>query len=194
MDCLQFIASIVESVAWPIAFCLAVWFFKRPIADLLPRITDVELWGGKATFSKGLQDAEATAENIPSAEEGVRPESTTKPDDPYLELAERFPEAAIMDSYKLVEAVFDENRKELGMSESLPPRGIVEILRREEFVSSEVYSLYRQISETRNAAVHSGGRTITAGEAMAYRDLCVRLVVHLRKAFKRKAKAKPKTD
>jgi hypothetical protein len=190
VDWFQFISSIVGSLAWPVAIAIVALIFKLPIERLLPRITNFELWGSKATFSSELQKAEETAEKLPSVVEHARPESAAKPDDPYFELAERFPEAAVMDSFKMVEAVFHEYAEELGVQQPANNRVILRLLMEEGFVSRDVYNLYGRVSDTRNAAVHADTRVISAGEAIAYRDLCEQLTKHLRKALKARTKAK----
>ena len=181
MDWLQFISSIVGSIAWPVAIAIVALIFKKPLQDLLPRITDFELWGSKATFAKELKQAEEAADRI-EPQPGPRIESSITPDDPYLELAERFPEAAVIESYKTVEQYLSGISTSATSERRSTPREIVQSLAREGRISRDVYNLFRRIMETRNAAVHSGDKTISSGEAIAYRDLCDTLVTALKVA------------
>jgi uncharacterized protein YutE (UPF0331/DUF86 family) len=181
MDWLQFISSIVGSIAWPVAIAIVALIFKKPLQDLLSRITDFELWGSKATFTKELKQAEEAADRI-EPQPRLRIDSSITPDDPYLELAERFPEAAVIKSYKMVEQYVSEISTSATSGRRSTPREIVQSLVREGRISHDVYNLFRQIMNTRNAAVHAGGKTISPGEAIAYRDLCDRLVTALKSA------------
>jgi hypothetical protein len=48
---LQFVAAIVNSLAWPAAFIVAVGLLRRELGDAFHRIQSVEFPGGKASFA-----------------------------------------------------------------------------------------------------------------------------------------------
>jgi hypothetical protein len=48
---LQFIASIVNSLAWPTAAVVAVGSLRKQIAAVIPRMESFEFHGAKATFA-----------------------------------------------------------------------------------------------------------------------------------------------
>lgn len=57
MTGLQFVAAIVNSLAWPTAVVVAVGLLRRELADTFRRIQSLEFPGGKATFAT-LQEYE----------------------------------------------------------------------------------------------------------------------------------------
>ena len=182
MNWLDFISSIVGSLAWPVAFVIAVVVYKDPLKKLMERMTDVELWGSKASFSNSLKGAETTAELIPSIEYKATP-AITPPNDDYLKLAEQYPGAAVMEAFKKVEAVLDEWQDGQGMTHPPSNEGLVEWLVQDGYLSDVVYQLYKKVKQTRNIAVHMQSPNISTGEAIAYKDLCERLERFLKEAL-----------
>ncbi len=182
MNWLDFFSSIIGSVAWPIAFVVAVVIYKEPLQKLLERITDVEVWGSKASFIKSLKGAEFTAELIPSIENEATPALEPRDDD-YLKLAEQYPGAAVVEAFKKVEAVLDEWQDGQGMTHPPSNEGLVQWLVQDGYLSDVVFHLYKKVKQTRNIAVHAQSPNISTGEAIAYKDLCVRLERFLKEAL-----------
>ncbi|MBP6876577.1 MAG: hypothetical protein KBC34_01025 [Phenylobacterium sp.] len=67
MDWLQFWASIVGSVAWPIAAASIAWMFKRQISALLDKVRRLSWGDGAIDLSEKLTEVEAVALEIPAA-------------------------------------------------------------------------------------------------------------------------------
>jgi hypothetical protein len=182
MNWLDFISSIVGSVAWPFAIVIASLIFRGPLSQLLKRITEVEVFGNKAVFSDELKKAELVAEALPAQIENAEP--PLPPDEAYLKLANLSPPAAVMESYKKVAAVIDEWQNAQGMTHPPTNEGFVDWLLKDGALSAGEYDLYRTVRQTRNIAVHSNSSKITAGEAIAYKDLCDNLAGVLRRAIR----------
>lgn len=194
MDWLEFTSSIVSSVAWPLAFVTAAVVFKNPLQELLKRMTDVELWGSKATFASELKKAEKTAHKIRRVSGKVGTAPAIARDDEYLKLAERYPGAAVLQSFKKVEAVLDEWQDAQGMTHPPTNEGFVQWLVQDGYLSDEEYELYKSVLRTRNIAVHDFEKSVSTGEALAYRDLCDKVVSYLNRAIDgwNKGQNKPK--
>jgi hypothetical protein len=59
---LQFIASLVGSLAWPVLVLVALLIFRRPLIGLIGRATDIELFGATLRLGKEIQRAAVSTE------------------------------------------------------------------------------------------------------------------------------------
>ena len=192
---LTFISSLVASLAWPAVAIILLILLRPQLASLARRLEKLTLPGGaSAEFSKQLDEARKATEEIKEADSSAAaspPSPTlTEPDDPYLELANKFPEAAIMQSYKEIEAALASFR------EAFPklPRTDVQLmheLTRSQLIDPEIMPLFHRVRNLRNAAVHAGGEAITRGEALEYRSICQFLLTRIKEAMDRLKDANP---
>jgi hypothetical protein len=116
MDWLQFFASLVGNLAWPVAIVVIVCVFHRQFKSLATRIQEVTFPGGAAKFADELEKARDAAEEVTFAPIDTEAPSRVLPDDPFLELAERYPEAAVIQAYNSVLDVVHKHRNDLACS------------------------------------------------------------------------------
>lgn len=64
MSWLEFIDSLVSSLAWPAAVVLAVFVLRERLNSLLDRVQNVEAMGVKATFSRDASSIKAKVEGM----------------------------------------------------------------------------------------------------------------------------------
>jgi hypothetical protein len=62
VDVLEFIASLVASLAWPALVLVALLVLRKPLAGLIGRATDIELFGAKVRLGKEIQRAAVSTE------------------------------------------------------------------------------------------------------------------------------------
>jgi hypothetical protein len=170
MDWRSFIASLVGSLAWPVIVGALVYLLRDDLPALIRRIKNASLAGTKIEFSDALdklrQEREVSAVENSARDVGVEIEPRR------LELAQRFPEAAVMESYKSVEALLLEARGLL----DLPPRSnLLTVVRRlveRGDLDGETEVLFRTLQVARNAAAHAGnqGTRISPGEAVDFME------------------------
>lgn len=170
MDWKSFVASIAGSLAWPTIVGALIYLLRDDLPALIRRIKNASLAGTKVEFNDALdklrQEREvASVENpSPNVQVEIGPHR--------LELAERFPEAAVIESYKSVEALLLEARSLL----DLPPRSnLLTVVRRlveKGDLDGETEVLFRTLQVARNAAAHAGnqGTRISPGEAIDFME------------------------
>jgi hypothetical protein len=59
---LQFIASLVASLAWPVLVVVALLIFRKPLIGLIARATDIQLFGATVRLGKEIQRAAVSTE------------------------------------------------------------------------------------------------------------------------------------
>jgi hypothetical protein len=134
MDWLQFISSTLVGFAWPSVLIVLMVILRKQISALAGRIEEVTLPGGaKAKFEKAIGEAREKAEKI---EPAARDTSTaeTQPQDSFLYLANNFPEAAIMESFREVERTLWEMVPFLGLpTKGRSPPYVIEEMQRKRY-------------------------------------------------------------
>lgn len=180
MNTLEFIASLVDSLAWPGVVYLFLWIFQERIGSLLPRLVRFKHKDTEVEFSEAIERLEREEQPAlrDSAEEG-------EPNEQYLELlkiAEISPRAAVMEAWIKVETsaakaavrAFPELDEKLLRGPAQPLRLLESrVLNRSE--TNEI----RELRRLRNMAAHHedfdlGGRPIEA-----YIDVALTMVRRL---------------
>jgi hypothetical protein len=170
MNWLQFVASIIESLAWPIACVVLVFLLRKPLTQILialTRLKNLKFKELELDFGAELRDIKDTAagsiapeafteESLPTVEQDIHSQITEA-----KRLAPDFPEPAISVGWQAVEeALFNAvDRLRLtptNRSESPPLRNI-ELLSANGYIHTENVSVLRRMRKLRNIAVHGGG-------------------------------------
>lgn len=170
MDTSALIASIVESLAWPIAIIVLVLILRGPIARLIPLIEKLKYKDVEIEFGRKLAAAKAEAEVSDIADS-----SDAEPEHEYEieELAKVSPRAAVSEAWRWVEmASLSTAERVLGKRPTnyIAAFRAIRRLEREEHISVPVYRLMRELRELRNKAVHAPEFAISIDTAMEYAD------------------------
>ena len=105
-------------------------------------------------------------------------------DEPYLNLAESYPEAAVLQAFREVEEVLrDEYQRLHPTGKRHPLRSMFMALRNSEAIDPSTEQLFKKLRDLRNTAVHERPRVITPGEAIEYRRLCQEFLNAMRAGF-----------
>src|SRR5690606_37380784 len=81
MNFLEFIASLVDSLAWPGVVCVFLWTFQERIGSLLPRLVRFKHKDTELEFSEAIERLERIEQ--PAIEGAVY---EAEPNEQYLEL------------------------------------------------------------------------------------------------------------
>lgn len=172
MDWLQFISSILVGFAWPSVLIVLMVILRKQISALAGRIEEVTLPGGvKAKFEKVIAEAREKAEKI---EPAVRdsPTAEIQPQDSFLHLANNFPEAAIMETFREVERTLLEMVPFLGLpTKARTPPYVIEEMQRKRYIDDNTANLFHKLREARNVAAHAGYvNRLGPGDALEFRE------------------------
>jgi hypothetical protein len=172
MDWLQFTSSIIGALAWPLAAIGALILVRKHFGPLLQRLTHLKVPGmAEAKFKEHLAASTEEAEEV-ALQTRIQPESRAAPDKAFLELAKNFPSAAILQSWKDIEAILQNIRERLpGMQSRHRFESVVRRLVDQKLIDGSVEKLYQSLRQARNTAVHAtDAGNISQGEVLEYRD------------------------
>jgi hypothetical protein len=169
MDWKSFIANVIGSLAWPVVAGVTIYVLRSELAALLRRIRGAKIAGTEVEFDEALEKAQEGAE-IVASEHPEAHQPIYFLDERKLELANKFPAAAIMGAYKEVEEILLKLRERLDLPARTNLRSIVRRLVENELVDAEVDPFFKNFQQARNAAVHATDKDshITPGRAIEY--------------------------
>ena len=187
MDALQFVASLVSSLAWPTLVLAVVLILRKAIADLVGRVVEAEAFGVKAKFdpkraapSVALAKAEAEASSAAStsARAGVAEargqawDATVRVRESLASnlaaLARKDPSAAVLLAYAEIEKALRQRMTDAKVAgvEKLSNDKLVEVALRKGVISFQTADAIRGVLVLRNLAAHGGD--VDAAKALDY--------------------------
>ncbi len=118
-----------------------------------------------------IAQAREKAEKI---EPAVRdsPTAEIQPQDSFLHLANNFPEAAIMETFREVERTLWEMVPFLGLpTKARTPPYVIEEMQRKRYIDDNTANLFHKLREARNVAAHAGYvNRLGPGDALEFRE------------------------
>jgi len=180
MDWLIFILSVIEAIAWPVAFFAAVVFLRQEWVDIIGRIQGIKRKETKIKFGSRLQEASKTAKSfLPDSVDLASKDLAQR-----LKLAGSSPRGAILESWIDVEAALEE----LGARYGIPGDEIkhsdikmLELRLADDIALAKgAFGLLQSLREMRNEAFYVTEKVVDVGAAKAYVSLANRVATFLK--------------
>jgi hypothetical protein len=163
----QFFASVVGSLAWPVAAVTIVYIFKDQLRLLIGHIKKIGAGGVNVELSEKVEEA-IDAGEVVQVEKGLIAPDVIGLDPTLLQLAKSFPEAALIQSFKELEALILQIRERT--PDARPSRNLYEVLKaleKQQFIPQSAVALFQSLREARNAAAHGKGEEgLSSSEAL----------------------------
>jgi len=189
MNNLGFVASLIGSLAWPLALVIILVIFRRPVTKLIGRATQYKGFGQEVTFGDELADVERKIERIKVG--GLEPQWQGEPEQ---RAAGRGQDSVELPA-SLTEAGLQEAEGEMVRKAEMYPSQVVleawdwlnkivngdnpagqEVADEDlwQFVPVRFYRTVKDLLDLRNKVAH-GEHTPTPGEAITYIRSCVQI-------------------
>ena len=169
MDTLEFIASIIDSLAWPLAIVVLIFILRTPLSKLIPFLERLKFKGLELDFTKRVHEvaAEAAAvlpEPVPQIAHAVEEELE--------ELAAVYPRGAVLESWIKIERAAADAAKRRGLPLSSvdlkSPKRLIHVLEDAKVLDEKQAAVFDDLRNLRNAAAHASDLTLTASTAAQY--------------------------
>ncbi|WPN24099.1 hypothetical protein [Pseudomonas marginalis] len=166
MDWLQFVSSVIGSVAWPIAVITIIALLRAPLGKLVPLIRTLKYKDLQIDVG---QELEAVKESVESTAD--QPERKEKPTPEFQQLAKIEPRAAVLSAWAPIELAL----RDLGVRHNVYKVGmpiylLAEELSRAGILNNPTYQALRGLMRIRNEAMHLA--PISYDEAISMGELC----------------------
>lgn len=168
MTSLEFVASLIESLAWPLVVLVAVWILRKPLGQLIPLLEKLKYKDLELDFSRRLEEAREVTAALPPAgrEEIAAGESEA------ARLAAVSPRAAILEAWRVLESAILTAAHSLGESFSQQGRPLlvsaITALERSGMIDRGLGDVLDDFRQLRNAAAHAPDFAVPVSEAISY--------------------------
>ncbi|QOV93139.1 hypothetical protein [Novosphingobium sp. ES2-1] len=175
---LDWTASVLAALAWPVSALVIALIFRRPLLALLARLDELS-WGDKsARFAQRLDRLESEASPAPPGPEG--PEIALTGDHArFLKLLDLSPGAAVLDSWAGVEDAL----QSLAIEHALATPDVSEAgrtLQKRGVLPARTVGMIEDMRALRNAAAHD--QAISVSDALRFRNLAKGVLNEIRLA------------
>lgn len=171
MNLYQFIASLIGSLAWPIAIAFIFVLFRKELRAILPRM---RVKYGEVDISVRLEEAEKEAAKSPVTVLAEAPTPTQEEKEKFEKIAELSPRAAILELRNELQGTLTDFALNKGVIFK-PPRNalgyMVRVLRNDAMIDAETSSILDDLRVVGNTAAHDDRADITHADAMRYKSL-----------------------
>lgn len=178
MGVLDFIASLVSSLAWPLAAVTIALVFHKQIGSLLAKVKTLK-WGEAAVdFTEKLDKVETEAAALAEQANGQETATPAAPSGRFHELLAISPNAAILDSWSEVESEIRKLGKHHGLIDSpARPSRIGDQLVQSGVLPTGVHKMLAEMRSMRNQAAH--GAQTTPEDALRFYQLSQRTLAFI---------------
>lgn len=171
MDWLQFIASMTEALAWPIALIVVFLLLRRHLLARMPDLESLEWKDFRFRFGRRVHELAAqTRQELPDAEAGAA--TSLDGERHRLKLADISPRAAILESWIELEGAAAVALKRRGAAvtrqELRQPSRLADALVTTGLLGANQAGLLSELRRLRNAAAHAADPKITAETAREF--------------------------
>ncbi|KFF84225.1 hypothetical protein [Pseudomonas syringae] len=181
MDWMQFVAALVESLAWPAVAVVMVALLRKPITKLIPQIRTFKYKDLHVDLGEKLEEVkEAVKKDAVDAQNPIpsSPPLAAQPD--VLSLARLDPRAAILSSWLDVERALRALALKAGIPFDATPLSTASELHAADVIDEFTFKTLRDLRRIRNEAAHITTRDISYEEAVSMAEMCQWLAHRLR--------------
>jgi hypothetical protein len=175
MGWMDFTASLVGSLAWPVAAVIIAMVFHKQIAGLLGKVKSLK-WGEAAVdFATKLDKAEDNAAALTDQVGDPPALPALPPSDRFQALLGISPNAAILDAWSQVDTQIRALGRHHGLSESpARPTRLWDELVKTHALPIGIINMLNEMRMMRNAAAH--GAETTPTDALRFQELSQRVL------------------
>lgn len=187
MSVLQFISSIIESIAWPAAIVILLLAFKKYIVQLFPSISSLKYKDLEVQFSEKVKELVNISKDDIQKLPDTCDDFNISRENQLFGLLEISPRAAIIESWLLVETAASKalQKKNPDMSKKtsmIAPARLGKYLQDYKLLTDIQFTIYDNLREMRNSAVHIGDAQFNKNDVTKYINLAIMLANQIENA------------
>lgn len=177
MDWLQFLSSIISSIAWPTAVVALACIMRKPLSKVMLLIRKLKYKEFQIDIGEQLEavrdqvGAEGEAPHLPVEEPPLS----------FRSLAQTDPRAAVLSAWIPVETELRDIAMKMEMSGKPTPMLLIRELYRAGVVDRVTFDTLEKLRRIRNAAVHVTESDVTFDDAINMADMCQWVTRHLKR-------------
>jgi hypothetical protein len=181
LDKLEFVSSVIKSIAWPSVLLTITILLRKPIIKILSNLNKVTYNNLEMDFAQQLEEIETSLETNESTSD-ISHTPDLKIDKEINTVAQISPSASITMTWAKVEQEILSTIKRLSISPDYPfynsPLKNINLLRDAGLIDDETEKSLNELRTIRNKAVHGHitDTDITYQEAIKYYELSIKVI------------------
>lgn len=180
MTFLEFLAALVDSLAWPALVGYVIYLLRDSFAALLRRLSSVKYKELEAQFREALSEIKlpqepASAESLSLEDEPSRPDTVS-----LIELADVSPRVAVMEAWIKIEHATRDYLESAGLDRRYSYQGLRRLPKSDRSKLEPILMPYQELRILRNKAAHGLESDLTPDVARDY----IRVASEVEKAIR----------
>lgn len=178
LTALGFLASVIGSLAWPVALAFCVYLFRKRLEQLLPLL---RVKRGEFEFSFRLDEVEKDAAAIPETGTDQKLAPTPEEKTKFENIAKLNPRAAILDKRNELEDALMNAVERSGqpVPRAMSMLGSIRLLRNNQLLKPPLGALLEDLRVLGNNAAHDRNFQPTVEDALRFGELADRAIDEL---------------
>lgn len=181
MTWMQFTLELVDKLVWPLFLLVSLIILQKPISLLIPAAKRLKYKEFELEFGEEL---DSIRNNLPEVPHEA---SLTESEAELLALARTMPNAAVLDSWEMVDHSASRLIRlcipNVDLDVEQRYKNIENLLGQHQLIAVEMTKLFGDLRQLRNKVAHAKGFRIDAGDAANYVSICFRLIRALTQAI-----------
>jgi hypothetical protein len=165
MGILEFLASLVESLAWPTILGICIYIFRAQVGKLLERLSKVKYGDLEAEFQERLNNIEPV-QNVKKLK--IKEEEKNITTITLEELSVVSPRSAILEAWIKVEKATSEFCEANQLATNPSYQALFQVAKEKDLDIEPFKTAYQELRLLRNKAVHASDSDITSLTAKQY--------------------------
>ena len=155
MNALAFVASVVQSLAWPVTALIILWIVCKNGSGLARLVKSIRVNDFELTLKEDLDEARKIAGQVQAESGAILNETPPEPiENIVLRIAELDTSVAILKAWQRLEAKVIQLIQHNSLIRFTNPDRFVGQLEKAKRITGSEAALYRRLRQIRNAAVH----------------------------------------
>ncbi len=185
MNWLDFISSLVASLAWPVTLLIVLFWLKDNLQSLFPFIERFKYKDFEVQFRAAVKEIAEESKTALLAPEPEEEEQPTDIRDQLFQLAEVSPRTAILEAWLHVESWAVRRVQMLGKVptdklKNMAPLRLGKLLQDYKILAPNQMHMFHQLRDLRNKAVHVSDARFSTEDVIEYVDLALALARAIR--------------
>ena len=162
MSVLEFISSLLKSLAWPLFFILLILIFREQFKQIFNAVISIKIGGVEVQLADRLKAVRKDSEIF-----------SFQPDMRLERIAEISPILAIKDAWDKFELIVQEKIRELNIERAgrMQMNELFGLLKMNRLISDDEMGMLINLRSIRNALVHKPSYNVSREEAVNYAKL-----------------------
>lgn len=170
------LASLVETLAWPVTIIIVVMLMRSPLSELIPTLKKLKYKDLEVEFEREANKILSEAErDLPEIPKNLESKSETEDSDVRFSRRRLEPASEILESWRSLELEMRAIAKDKNIDAGRSTRSLISGLESNGLISKEIAKVTLDLAALRNKVAHTNEEAITHDVSSAFSNSVQRI-------------------